>query len=162
MDDRCGGRLRIFWTFQNLHSITRHAAGHGNVGEGCCSAHSMFGKWRLEQRGMFEIPVTWHILKHSQITVSPNSQMCERGFRKANFSDWVAKESAANCRSQWLVLWVAYLSRQSNCSANSWIRYVLEYKAPVVPTVKEYCTAWCSGSMLASHARGPGFNSRAE
>ena len=23
----------------------------------------------------------WHILKHSQITVSPNSQICERGFK---------------------------------------------------------------------------------
>ena len=30
---------------------------------------------------MFEILVTWHILKHSQITVSPNSQMCESGFK---------------------------------------------------------------------------------
>ena len=29
-----------------------------------------------------EIPVTWHILKHSQIIVSPNSQMCERGLRR--------------------------------------------------------------------------------
>ena len=33
----------------------------------------------VEQSRMFDIPVTWHI-KHSQITVSPNSQMCERGF----------------------------------------------------------------------------------
>ena len=38
-------------------------------------------QWQLEQRGMFEIPITWHILKHSQITVSPYSQMCERDFR---------------------------------------------------------------------------------
>ena len=37
-------------------------------------------RWQLEQRRMFEIPVTWHILEHSQITVSPNSQMCDCGF----------------------------------------------------------------------------------
>ena len=38
----------------------------------------------LEQRWMFDIPVTWHILEHSQITISPNSQMCERGFISAS------------------------------------------------------------------------------
>ena len=34
----------------------------------------------VEQGRMFEIPVTWHIQQHSQIIVSPNSQMRERGF----------------------------------------------------------------------------------
>ena len=81
MDDHYGGSLPNFWTFQNLRSITQRAAGHGNAQEGCCSAHSMFGEWRLEQRGMFEIPVKWHILQHSQITVSPNSQMCESSLK---------------------------------------------------------------------------------
>ena len=81
MEDRYGGRLQNFWTFQNLRSIMRRSAGHGNTTEGCRSEPSMFGEWRLEQRRMLEIPATWHILEHSQIAVSPNSQMCERGFK---------------------------------------------------------------------------------
>ena len=120
MDDRYGGRLQNFWTFQNLRSTTQHAAGHGNAGEGCCSARSMFGEWRLEQRGMFEIPITWHILKHSQITVSPNSQMCERGF-----TTWES-EGIPNYSDSWVIIWsmmtVSLLLGSSSMASPTWMR----------------------------------------
>ena len=135
MDDCYGGRLRNFWTFQNLRSIMRRAAGHGNAGEGCCSAHSMFGEWRLEQRRMFEIPVTWHILKHSQITVSPNSQMCERSLRSDTCltSKWKQMVNTLNLLIFGLLEcpWIYGSYYLSSPSLDHNYHFVLE---------KEYCT----------------------
>ena len=83
---------------------------------------------------MFEIPVTWYILKCSQITVSPNSQMCERGFKdKAWFNE--------DCKRANLAKQEAYQLWRKNCSDitwNNWVNLRNATQETYVATEKEY------------------------